>query len=292
VQLSYDGSVEISTQSPLDLVVDLNGAYMPVGSHVTAGRVLALDSSQRVADSRAGLPLAAGGSLRVDVGSVVPATAAAIVATVTTTDGAPGYWSVAAAGDARSESSTVNTDSPGQTRSNQCVVPIGTADGVRGIDVFSSSGGHVIVDVAAYVTGAGDAPGTDGLFVPNNPYRALDTRTDPRYGNLAPGWTAEFDYIGRASSRAVVVNLAVADTRGAGYFTGFPARTLRPNASNVNATMAGETVSSHAILRSSSAGVAVYTQSGGQMIVDVAGYYMGQPAPATLPRDPNVVPAH
>ena len=49
-------------------------------------------------------------------------------------------------------------------------------------------------------------------------------------------------------------------------------------------------MANHAILRTSTAGVAVYTQTGGHLIVDVAGYFMGTPVPATLPAPVNIVP--
>ena len=86
------------------------------------------------------------------------------------------------------------------------------------------------------------------------------------------------------------MNLTTTDTRGPGFFTGYPARTERPLASNLNATARHQTIANHAILRTSTAGVAVYTQSGGHLIVDVAGYFIGTPVAATLPAPINVVP--
>jgi len=149
---------------------------------------------------------------------------------------------------------------------------------------------HVIVDVAGYFTGPSDALGTDGLFVPNAPYRTLDTRQVSKYGRMYAGWVAEFDYSGRTQSQAVVVNLTTTETRGAGFFTGYPARTARPNTSNLNATYSFQTIANHAILRASTAGVAVYTQTGGQLIVDVAGYFLGTPTAVTADPPINVVP--
>ena len=45
------------------------------------------------------------------------------------------------------------------------------------LSVFSSGGGHMIVDFLGYFTGASAAVSEDGLFVPMSPKRLVDTRT-------------------------------------------------------------------------------------------------------------------
>lgn len=292
VRLGTNGAVDIYTQSPADIVVDVNGAYVPVTDAVKAGRFVGLETAFRVLDTRnEGVTVGIGETKRVNVGSVVPPTATAVVVNLTATESSgPGFWTAFAAGGAQPRSSSVNNDAPGQTRANQAILPIGTAGGVRGIDVFASSGGHLVVDVAGYFTGPNDTTSTDGLFVPNVPFRTLDTRLVQKYGRMYPGWIAEFDYSGRALSQAVVVNMTTTETRGPGYFTGYPARTNRPLASNLNATSANQTIANHAILRTSTVGVAVYTQGGGQLIIDVAGYFIGTPTAAVLPAPVNEVP--
>jgi hypothetical protein len=292
VLLGVGGAIDVYTQNPSDLIVDVNGAYVPVAAAASSGRFVGLPTAFRAIDTRVtGTKLGIGAVQRVDVSSVVPATASAVVVNLTVTESnAAGFYTGYPAGGAQPDSSSLNTDGPTQTRANQAILPLGTVGAVRGIDVFSSSGGQLIVDVAGYFTGSDDALGTDGLFVPNAPYRTLDTRTDSRYGRLYPGWIAEFGYTGLAQSQAVVVNLTTENTRGPGFFTGYPARTPRPLASNLNATARHQTIANHAILRTSTAGVAVYTQSGGNLIVDVAGYFMGTPVVASLPAPVNVVP--
>ncbi|HEY4332706.1 MAG TPA: sortase [Ilumatobacteraceae bacterium] len=292
VALGAGGAVDIYAQNVADIIVDVNGAYVPVSEAVSAGRFVALPSAARVLDTRVtGGTVGIGGTARVSVASVVPATASAVVVNLTVTNSnGGGYWTGYPAGGTPPNSSSVNTDGPGQTRANQAILPIGTVGATRGIDVFASSGGDLIVDVAGYFTGASDPVGTDGLFVPNPPYRTLDTRLVSRYGRMYAGWVCEFDYTGRAQSQAVVVNLTAAATRAPGYFTGYPARTTRPLASNLNSTYVNQTIANHAILRTSSVGVAVYTQGGADVIVDVAGYFTGVPAAATLSAPNNVVP--
>jgi LPXTG-site transpeptidase (sortase) family protein len=292
VPLGVDGAVDIWTLTPADLVIDVNGAYVPAAGAVGAGRFVGLASTYRALDTRdRKVAVPAQAVERVDLSAVVPATATAVVVNLTVTEVfGPGFWTGFVAGGAIPRSSSVNTDAAGQTRANQAILPI---IGLASIDVFSYSGGHLIVDVAGYFTGASSAPSTDGLFVPSPdaPTRVLDSREVPQYGRMYPGWVCEFDFTGRASAQAVVFNLTTSETRGPGFFTAYPARTNRPvPASNLNATTANQTIANHAIARCSSAGVAVFTYGGGDVIVDVAGYFLGQPVAATLAPVVNVIP--
>ena len=292
VRLGVNGSVDIFSSQINDIVVDVNGAYVPVAAAVAGGRFVALESAYRAIDTRnRGYKVSIGGVERISVGAVVPAGATAVVVnlTITETNG-PGFWTAYPMGSALPNSSSLNADAVGQTRANQAIVPLGSSGGLFGIEVFASYGGHLIVDIAGYFTGDSAAASTVGLFVPNAPYRALDTRLVALYGRLYPGWVAEFDFTGRAGAQAVVVNLTTTATRGPGFFTGYPARTYRPLASNLNASYANQTIANHAMLRCSTAGVAVFTQSGGALIVDVAGYFTGIPLGAPLPAPVNIPP--
>lgn len=290
VRLPASGRVDMFCYAPADLVVDVNGAYTPAPSAVPAGRYVGLDQSFRALDTRnAGSKVNAGSVRRVDLSNVVPAGASGVVVnlTVTETDG-PGFWTAFVPGTARPVASNVNTDAGNQTRANQAILPIG---GLRAIDVFSYSGGHLVVDVAGYFTGTTAAADTAGLFVPNAPYRALDTRAVAGYGRMYAGWVCELDFAGRAGAQAAVINLTTSETRGPGFFTAYAARTDRPDpASNLNATTANQTIANHAIARTSTAGIAVYTYAGGDVIVDVAGFFVGTPLAAKYPAVVNVLP--
>ncbi len=292
VRLGVNGSVDIFSSRANDIVVDVNGAYAPVSAAVNAGRFVALETANRALDTRnRGYPVGIGQTERVDLGLVVPADAIAVVVNLTITEtSGPGFWTAFPTGGQRPNASSINADDANQTRANQAIVPVGSSGSTVGIDVFASYGGHLVVDVAGYFTGASAPSSIVGLFVPNTPYRTLDTRLVPNYGRLYPGWIAEFDYFGRPGSQAVVVNLTTTATRGAGFFTGYPARTYRPVASNLNASYANQTIANHAILRTSTSGVAVFTQSGGHLIVDVAGYFIGSPVGSPLPAPVNIPP--
>lgn len=291
VQLN-GGAVDIICFDPLDVVVDIAGAYVPTSVDVAAGRYVALDAAFRALDTRElpGRPPVAPNSVRrVDVSQVVPAGASAVVVNLTVTEtNAGGYWTAYVPGAARPVASNVNTDAPGQTRANQAILPL--QPGQLAIDVYSYSGGHLVVDVAGYFTGATASTGSAGLFVPYTPYRAIDTRENS-YGRMYPGWVCEFMFNGMAQAQAAVINLTTSETRGPGWFLAYAARTDRPFASNLNATSVNQTIANHAIARTSTAGVAVFTYAGGDVIVDVAGYFTGTPASVKYGPVQNRVPA-
>ena len=292
VRLSVDGAVYVYSSQANDVVVDVSGAYVPQSAPIARGRFVALTAAFRALDTRnSGVKVGFERSIQVNLSSVLPAAAIAVVVNLTVTESiGPGYWTAHAAGSPRPNSSNLNTDLGAQTRANQAIVPVGSDGSLFGIEIFASTGGHLIVDVAGYFTGDTATPSTVGLFVPSAPSRVLDTRLVPFYGRMYPDWVVEFDFVGRSVAQAVATNLTTTQTRGAGYFTGYPARNKRPLASNLNASYPNQTIANHAILRNSSVGVAVYTQSGGHVIVDVAGYFTGSPVSAPLPAPVNIPP--
>ncbi len=186
--------------------------------------------------------------------------------------------------------SNLNIAGRGQTAAGQAIVKL--TPGLLAFDVFAEpgGGGHLIIDVAGWFTGAADPVTIDGLFVPLVPTRTLDTRGPYSYGRTFARWTVEFPLPSGVAAQAAAINLTATNTRGEGYFTAYPARTPLPLASNLNATRIGQTIANHAIVRVSTAGIAVYTYTGGHIIADVAGYYLGPPAATTFAPPVNVVP--
>ncbi len=293
VKLGPNGAVDVYTYAAADLIVDVSGAYVPAASAQAAGRfVAAVPAARRVLDTRtAGGPVGGGTTKRVAVGGEVPITASAVVVnlTVTGSTGA-GYWTAFPAGGSPPNVSNLNISGAGETAAGQAIVKLTPA--LRAFDVYAEGGGggNLIVDVAGWFTGATDAVSSDGLFVPNAPNRALDTRWPYSYGRTFAGWTVEFPLQAGITAQAAAINLTTTNTRGEGYFTAYPARTALPNASNLNATRIGQTIANHAIVRVSTTGIAVYTFTGGHIIADVAGYYIGTPAATTTSAPVNVVP--
>ena len=279
------GGVDILASTGMQLIVDVTGAFVPTGSSATAGRLTVITNGAiRAIDTRSGPRLTAATTTRVARPSSIPADAAALVANVTVTDTAgAGFWTAYPAGRNRPDASIVNSDAPGQTRAALTIIAMTP----NGIDVYGSVGAHLIVDITGYFTGAGASGSGDGLFVPLDPTRVLDTR---RANPVAAESTVEF-----ASSRpgmAQVFNLTTTQARRTGYVTAFPAGHPRPATSNVNAPAPGMDVANLSITGTSDRGVGLYSATGEHLIVDVTGYFTGSPLSAPNPpaSDPPVPP--
>jgi hypothetical protein len=294
VQLGADGSVDIYSNVPMDLVVDVQGAYSPVAGAVSAGRLVTISGgARRVLDTRDdATTLAPGGIHVVDLTAAgVPADATAVVVNLAAVSAAPGYWTAFPHGDPVPLASSLNIDELGQTRNSQGIVRL--LPGPRAFDVFSLGGGDLVVDVVGWFTGSSSPSSTDGLFVSTSPIRRLDTRTQSL---LAPwgGSTIEFDpgsTLG-VPIAAVAMNIAIAEPLYVGFVTAFPAGQPRPLAANLNITSFDQIISNHATVRVGQRGVALFTQSGTHMIVDVTGWYLGQPdgSPESAPVNPAYGP--
>jgi LPXTG-site transpeptidase (sortase) family protein len=288
VPVGADGKVTIFASVATDVVVDVFGYYAPAGS-ATAGRFVPV-GPQRAFDSRTGgMAVAPGATAHVAFAGILPADASAVVANLTVTEAtAAGYWTAWPTGAPRPATSNLNSAAAGQTIANQIIVPVAAG----GIDVFSQSGGHLVVDVTGYFTGPKAPSSNAGLYVPATPTRVLDTRTadlDP-LGPAAqpqPGWSLEAAISGYA---AVSANVTLVHALHPGYVTAYPAGTPRPDASNLNATAAGQTVPNQVITSLGQRGLGLYVQAGGDVLVDVTGYYTGSPVASTVPPEANPAP--
>lgn len=273
------GAIDLYSNVPIDIVIDLAGAYVPSPTAVAAGRLVTFPGGARRAldtrDTNTGLGRA--GVRSVDVSRVgVPADASAVVVNMGVTQAWPGYWTAYPSGELRPLASSMNIDGGGQTRNAQVIVRL--APGSQQFEVFSQYGGHLVVDVVGYFTGAASPVATDGLFLPTAPIRAIDTRTRRP---LAPwgGSTVEFSSrtLFPASTAAAAVNITVTEPLDVGFVTAFPAGVPRPFAANVNVDAFDQTIANHGTVRLGTRGISLFTQSGTHMIVDVTGWYLGTP---------------
>jgi LPXTG-site transpeptidase (sortase) family protein len=299
VPLGPDGAVAFYVSTATDVIADVFGYYVPAAT-ASAGRLVNV-GPVRAFDSRDGnaAPLGAGATVHVPLTPQVPANASAAVLNVTVSNAtAPGFWTVFADGAARPGTSNLNIDTPGQTAPNQVIVPVSAS----GVSIYTSGGGHVIVDVAGYFTGASAPSSTDGLFVPVTPTRLLDTRATGALNPLsssfrpAPGTTVEVGVSGKAgigAAAAVVMNVTVTSPHAAGYVTAYPAGQPQPGSSNLNVSGPGETVANHVVSPVGARGVALYTQNGAHLVLDVTGWYTGtaELSPAPAPAVPPVLNA-
>jgi sortase (surface protein transpeptidase) len=193
-------------------------------------------------------------------------------------------------GVARPKLSHLNCDGPWQIRASQAIVPL--QPGTRSIRVYSSGGGHVVLDLVGYITGPNSGASATGLFVPAAaPQRRLDTRVVNGLGWMPEGWTVEASLPAGVSAAAAVWNLAVAQASVPGYLSMYPARTLRPKSAQICVQAIGQTSNSHSWSRVSSSGSAIYAASGGAVIADYAGYFVGTPAARTTSAVANRSPA-
>jgi sortase (surface protein transpeptidase) len=304
VKLGSGGAINVFSDKETHLLVDVLGYYAPAPGPVAAGRVESV-TLDRVYDTRGANAALAAGEYRTVTLPRIPAGATGVILnyTVTGTFGG-GFFSILppaqkpASGEPNT--SNVNVTQAGATVANQAIVPIG-AD--RQVTLYSSGGGHVILDLAAYVTGASSPASTNGLFVPLAPFRMLDTRATSREMNplgptlrMWPNWVVDVALKNRgglpdSGFSAVVGNTTFVDSNGGGYLSAYPAGTVWPGTSTVNTFAAGQTVPNHTLTPISQRGVSIRAgDTGGHVLLDVSGYYLGTAGAAPIGPSTNVPP--
>src|SRR5665647_827609 len=125
------------------------------------------------------------------------------------------------------------------------------------------------------------AVGVAGAVVGVSPARILDTRAAG--GKLAAGESRAIPVAGvggvpSSGVSAVVLNVTVTETTAGGYLTVSPSGSPRPTVSNVNWSSGGVTIPNAVVVKLGTGGKVDVFQSGpgtAQVIVDVAGYYLG-----------------
>ena len=171
---------------------------------------------------------------------------------------------------------------PGQTIPNLVVAKIG-ANGNIALTNNSPGTVQLIADVAGYyLSGTPTAPGT---YVPLNPARVLDTRTNlGATGPVAALNTVHLPVLGKGGVpatgvAAVVLNVTVNAPAQPGNITVYPDATTMPLASNLN-FVPGQTIPNLVVAKIGANGnIALTNNSPGtvQLIADVAGYYLVAP---------------
>lgn len=269
VAVGVDGQVALFTQTGTHLIADIAGYYRPA-NHQTAGRFTPVTPT-RVFDSRTTTPVAAGTSVDVQVAGIdsVPSAASAVVLNVTATNAqAAGFVTVWPAGGARPVVSNLNLTAVGQTIPNLVIVPVG-ADGK--VSLFSQSGTDLVVDIAGWFTDESAPASSVGLFVPVIPYRILDTRDDQPIG---AGQTLNVS-LSDGGIIAAVLNVTATESQAPGFVTVWPSNVARPTASNLNVDRAGQTIPNSVIVGvGDDADVSFFSQTGTDLVVDLAGYYI------------------
>lgn len=144
---------------------------------------------------------------------------------------------------------------------------------MAGVSVVGVSG-HPSPAAAAPVPGS-------SAFTQLPPTRVLDTRTGlgGTTGPLAPGTRFDVQITGKAGvpagATSVALNLTAVTAARAGYITLYPAGGAATDTSNVNPASGGDTVANLAIVALPASGaITALADAGGQVIMDVAGYWM------------------
>ncbi len=254
-------------------------------------------SPTRVADTRpesdvGGFAQVSDRMVRVQIAgrAGVPTNASAAVVNITAVDTQASGWVAAfPAGEPVPQASSLNVDQAGRVISNLATVRLGPSGA---IDIATSAAMHLVVDVVGAYTPrpAAVAAGRLETFR-QGAVRAIDTRIQS--AALWPGETRTVDLASvgvPAGASAVVVSL-VATEASVGYWTAFPSGQQRPLASSMNVDMPGQTRSAQAIvtLTPGSRSFEVFSQGGGHLVVDVAGWFTGPTA--TVATDGLFVPA-
>ncbi|MCU1367806.1 MAG: acid phosphatase [Ilumatobacteraceae bacterium] len=291
VPIGSDGSITVHTQPSAHLIVDVAGYYVPAIGAVGPGRLNPL-APTRIFDTRSGSAVnfsgakpGAASTTRVAVtgkGGVPTTGVEAAVLNLTATDASgAGFVQIAPAGQlSPGASSNLNLERIGETIANQVVVPVGAGGSV---DIYSQSGTNLVVDVAGYITDSTATRATAGLFVPVAPGRLLDTRAGSAvgYSGATPAAGASITVpvaarFGLPSTgvAAIAANVTITEAAGPGFVQTAPAGSLHPgDSSSVNADTTGQTIANAAIIPVSATGFDIYTQTGGQLLTDVSGWY-------------------
>lgn len=276
VKVGAEGAIRVfNAAGRANVVVDVTG-YYPIG-----GSYVALTPA-RLTDTRAGQPTvdgaqSGGGKLgpgtwrdvSVAGRAGVPATGVAAVV-VNVTGVAPSaftYLTAYPSGTATPQASTQNL-APGAVVPNMAVVKMGANGSIR---VFNAAGtSDVVVDVLGYIP-----QGTS--YVPVNPTRILDTRTNSPVGASGKTTVSVAGGVGTqvpAGAIGVVVNLTgVAPTKYT-FLSVYPAKTALTNVSTLNLP-SGDVRANAAYVKLSDLGnLEIYNAAGRtHVVLDVVGYF-------------------
>ena len=261
VMLTTSGDVCITSMNPVHVIVDRMAVY-GAAEHSTSGRFVPV-TPVRALDTRDGVTLSAGEERTISLPGI-PAGATAVSINLTAV-GATGGWLAAYPADTNyTGTSNLNVDNDA-TASSAVVVPV-SADGK--ITLKTQNATDVIVDVMGYFTSPTDTDNSVGLFVPTHPTRVLDTRTTTMPWTAGETRTVATGVPANATAVAATVTY-LADTEG--YLTAWASGPM-PATSNINAP-ANSIVPNMINVGVTNSGFQLYAQTGGHIVVDIAGYF-------------------
>ena len=259
-------TVTVSTSNGQQRIITVDVKGVGTALDVSAPLVRLLDTRNR------GVPVGAGEVVRA---AATATGASAVVLNVTATEPtASAFVTVWPCSEAMPLASNLNVVA-GQTAANLVTVALGTdAD----VCVFNSAGRtHIVVDqLSAYRPVAGAVRA--GRFVPVTPARALDTRESGAPFTVGESRTIDLRPVGvPIDALAVVLTVTAVDSTAAGFWSVWPSGPW-PGTSNLNITRRGQTRANQVVVPASLGTVAVLSQVGGHLVIDVAGFFTGDTA--------------
>ena len=305
VALAADGSFTVYTSVAMTVRVDLEGYYVPAFTEASAGRyqqagALGSAPAVNVVSSQA---LAANTDRVVDLSTttgdvsgapLVPFGSNAVLLSVSV-DHAPTQcgtgcnWRVYGVGAALPATYGVTTDASSTARTNQVMVRL--VAGSRSIHVRGSAAARISISVVGWFTGVGAPLSTDGMFVRSTHARRLDTRNG-RYIPPVGANTFEFPSSAPYEASAVVANVMWSGMWQPGVVKGGAAG-IGGDAVLLSVDRNARSVAAQAVLPTSTRGSFLTATQGGNLIVDIEGWYLGATPAAVgaVPTNPSQVPA-
>jgi hypothetical protein len=268
VRLSDAGAVDLLHRGvPGAVAVDLIGYFEPCESS-SVGRVATVEPVRIFDTMAAGRPFQPWEIRDLSPGGVCPHDATAVLVNLTASSAnGVGHWSAFPGPVPPATWTLPASDAP---RTAFAVVPLDAGS----FRLLASAGGHAAVDVVGYVTGESAPDSTEGLFVPEVPYRALDTRL---VGQQVPtGSSREFG-VGPSGCAAVAMSVTALSSDQAGQAAVWAAGDAPPTASTLQYDGGGAPASTFAVARAGARGAAVgITGGAAHAVVDVYGWFTGE----------------
>ncbi|HWL45605.1 MAG TPA: hypothetical protein VNQ73_21870 [Ilumatobacter sp.] len=298
--LDASGKACIFSRADVHVVVDVNG-WLPEGAFDPLPKPARIADTRPAPDgvtfdnanSRTGL-IGARQELTLQVAgrAGIDAGARAVVLNVTVTNpGGPGYVTVYPCGQTRPTASNLNYTA-GEVTANAVVA---TLDARGRTCLFTLAAAHLIVDVSGSLS---DEAYT-GLDAPQRlvDSRAGSTTVDHDVegnGFRRAGTTLQIPVTGRADipaeATAVALNVTAVNAANPGYLTLHPRNSPRPTASNVN--FVPDDIAANSVIAAIGGNgmVCLFASADVDVIVDVAGYFVGDEPADTGTRCPLQFP--
>jgi DNA-binding beta-propeller fold protein YncE len=279
----YQGMVSVYASDTTQLILDINGYFIPAESGTLQFYPLApcrlVDT--RNANGDLGGPFLNGGQPRnfplleatgcIPQGTQVKAYSLNFTAIPHPSGQELGYLTAWPEGQSQPQVSTLNNPTATYV-ANAAIIPAGTGGGVS---VYVDQSTDLAIDINGYFALAGSG----GLsFYPSVPCRVIDTRTvgsgQPFSGNLTVN-VAGSVCAPPAASRGYVFNATVVPSPSLSYLTLWPDSQGQPTVSTLNA-VDGFVTSNMAIVPNVNGKIDAYAAGMTQLILDISGYFAPQ----------------